>query len=171
MVTKTAPVIGAFADDRAAERAVVELRRAGFRQDQIGVIVRDRSAEAKPHVNADVGPETGAAVGAVTGGVAGGLLGVAVALTLPGVGTALAAGILAGLLGGATLGITSGGLVGGLIGMGLSEEEARHYEREFLLGRTLVTVQPESREAEATAILTRCGAFARTAPGAVTDLQ
>ena len=50
---------------------------------------------------------------------------------------------------------------------GVSEEEAQHYEREFMLGRTLVTVQPEGRAAEATAILTRWGAFARTAPGAV----
>jgi len=160
-------VVGIFETGAAAQHAVAELRHAGFRQDQIGVLVRDPAADAKPHVHADVQPETGAAVGAVTGGVVGGLLGGPVALTLPGVGTALAAGIFAGLLGGATVGITSGGLVGGLIGMGLSEEEAQHYEREFTLGRTLVTVQPEGRDAEAVGLLTRCGAFTRTAPEAV----
>lgn len=159
--TKTPPVVGVFEDHAAAERAVDELRRAGFSPDQIGVIVRHTDRAAEPQVEADTEPETGAAVGAVTGGVLGSLLGVAVALAIPGVGTALAAGILAGLLGGATLGITTGGLIGALVGLGLSEEEAQHYESEFHAGRTLVTVQADGRHAEAAAILSRCGAFFR----------
>ncbi len=163
MATNTAPVVGVFQERAAAERAVEELRRAGFGPDQIGVVVRDTTESATPRVDADVAPETGAAVGAVTGGVLGTVLGVAVALTLPGVGAALAAGILAGALGGATVGITSGGLVGALIGMGVSEEEAQHYEREFHTGRTLVTVRANGRAGEAAAVLERCGAFPRDA--------
>jgi hypothetical protein len=167
VASKTPPVVGVFEDHAAAERAVEALRRAGFGQEQIGVVVRHGDAQAAPRVEADTEPETGAAVGAVTGGVLGSLLGVAVALTLPGVGAAMAAGILAGILGGATLGITGGGLVGALIGLGLSEEEARHYEREFHAGRTLVTVQADGRHADAAAILSQCGAFARqTVPAA-----
>jgi len=83
------------------------------------------------------------------------------------VGTALAAGLLAGVLGGATLGITTGGLVGAMIGLGVSEEEARHYESEFHAGRTLVTVQADGRHAEAAGILTRCGAYSRQAAATV----
>jgi len=161
VATKNPPVVGVFADRAAAVRAVDELRRAGFRQDQIGVVTRDVRDTATPHVEADVGPETGAAVGAVTGGVLGSVLGVGVALAIPGVGAALAAGVLAGLLGGASLGIAGGGLVGALIGMGLSEEEAQHYEREVQSGRTLVTVRADGQHADAAAILARCGAFAR----------
>jgi hypothetical protein len=171
--TKTAPLVGVFEDYKAAERAVDELRRAGFGQDQIGVIVRQvtvhERAVDEPVVEGNTEPETGAAVGAVTGGILGSLLGAAVALALPGVGTAVATGILAGVLGGATVGITGGGLVGGMIGMGLSESEAQHYEREFHSGRTLVTVQAGDRGAEAVATLKSCGALTQTAaPPAVT---
>jgi hypothetical protein len=161
--TKTAPLVGVFEDYRAAERAVDELRRAGFGQDQIGVIVRKvtvhEHAADEPVVEGNTDPETGAAVGAVTGGILGSLLGAAVALALPGVGVAVATGVL----GGATIGITSGGLVGGMIGMGVSESDAQRYEREFHSGRTLVTVQAGARRAEAAAILESCGTLTQTA--------
>ncbi len=165
--SKPPPVVGVFEDRRSAEKAVEELHRAGFHNDQIGVVVRDGEAADQPVVEADVHAEEGAAVGAVTGGVLGTLLGVGIALSLPGVGSLLAAGILAGVLGGATVGITSGGLIGALIGMGVSEEEAQHYEREFHSGRTLVTVHADGRHAEAAAILAHCGAFERAVAGTV----
>jgi hypothetical protein len=161
MAATPAAVIGVFESLAQAERAVAELERAGFRHEQIGLIVRHGHPAGKAVVDADVAPEEGAAVGALTGGTVGGLIGAAVALTLPGIGPALAAGVLAAVLGGATLGIASGGLVGALIGLGLSHEEAGYYEQEVQVGRALVTVRADGREAEAATILARAGAYER----------
>lgn len=152
-------VVGLFHDRGDAERAVEALRGAGFRQDQIGVLVRDGGQPGGVTLKADVRAEQGAATGAVAGGLLGGLLGAAVAVVIPGAGPALAAGIIAGLLGGGALGITTGGLIGALIGLGVPEEEAHYYEREFRAGRTLVTVKPDGRRPEAVAILRRHGAY------------
>ncbi len=152
-------VVGVFQDRAEAERAVESLHSAGFRADQIGVLVRDERGAEGVSVKADVRAEQGAATGAVAGGLLGGLLGAAVAVIIPGVGPTLAVGILAGLLGGGTLGIATGGLIGALIGLGIPEEEAHYYEREFHAGRTLVTVRADGRATEAVAILRRHGAY------------
>src|SRR5262245_30468293 len=121
-------VIGIFHDQTQAERAVEELRRSGFRKDQIGVVVRQEPLPTGLTVEGDVRAEKGAATGAVAGGILGSLLGAATAVLLPGFGPVLAAGILAGVLGGGTIGITTGGLLGALVGLGIPEDEAHHYE-------------------------------------------
>ena len=60
-------LIGNFADRKQAERFVEDLKSAGFRQDQIGVLARhDETNESQV--------EEGAAAGAITGGVWGVLL-------------------------------------------------------------------------------------------------
>jgi hypothetical protein len=159
MTTQERPtVIGIFLDRTQAERAVEELRRSGFRQDQIGVVVRDEEPPTGLTVEADVRAEKGAATGAVAGGILGSLLGAATAVLLPGFGPVLVAGILAGVLGGGTIGITTGGLIGALVALGIPEDEAHHYERAFHAGHALVTVQTEGRSAEAVAVLRRQGA-------------
>ena len=48
-----------------------------------------------------------------------------------------------------------------LVGLGIPEEDARFYEDEVKGGRFLVTVDAGEREAEAWAILRRCGAHSR----------
>lgn len=166
--TETLTVAGSFDDAARARAAVGELLRAGFRPDQLSWIHKDPAqANEKPAVLADTAPEEGAAIGAVTGGSLGGLLGAALALTVPAVGPVLAAGVLAGLLSGATLGIVGGGLVGGLVGLGMSHEEALHFEREVQAGRYLVTVQAGDRYTEAAAILSRCGAYSPGSAAAI----
>jgi hypothetical protein len=152
-------VIGIFPDRGQAERAVEELRRSGFRRDQIGVVVRDEQPPTGLTVEGDVRAEKGAATGAVAGGILGSLLGAATAVLLPGFGPVLAVGILAGVLGGGTIGITTGGLIGALVALGIPEDEAQHYERAFHGGHALVTVQTEGRSAEAVALLRRQGAI------------
>src|SRR5437868_617641 len=142
-------LIGVFANRRRAEHFVSELKRAGFRDPQIGVVT--------PHgEGAATVVEDDTVAGALTGGTLGALAGVALAAGLvPGVGPVLVGGLLAGLFGGATVGAVAGGLVGLLIGLGVSEEEARRYERELKAGRTLVVVQGEGRFGDALAILRR----------------
>src|SRR5260370_10812698 len=51
-----------------------------------------------------------------------------------------------------------GGILDSLIGLGLGQEEARYYNREFLNGRTIVTVKTTDRQQEAADILQRHGA-------------
>jgi hypothetical protein len=158
-------VVGVFDERAQAERAIGELKRAGFTGDEVGYAIRNVAAGAgaaaagtaeAPAVDETAG---GATTGAITGGLLGGLLGAAVALLIPGVGPIVAGGILASALGGAALGAAAGGLLGALVGMGVPEEEARFYQGEFEAGRAVVTVRAGERFDEAQAILRRHGAY------------
>jgi hypothetical protein len=82
---------------------------------------------------------------------------------VPGIGPVLAGGILAATLGGAAVGAAAGGLLGALTAMGVPEEEARYYEREFEACCTIVTVTAPGRAQEAAAVLHRYGGMVRPA--------
>jgi len=154
-------IVGVFDDRGKAQRAVEELRQAGFDDDQIGFAARGE--DGTTHSGFGTGAETEAGshagTGAVAGGVLGGLLGAAAALLLPGIGPVVAGGILAATLGGAAVGAAAGGLIGALTGMGVPEDEARYYEQEVQSGRTIVTVKADGRYQEAMDILQRNGAY------------
>src|SRR5689334_10795108 len=142
-VENRSTVVGVFQDQSAAQRAVAELRRMGFREDQIGVVTREaQSSAAREDVEAgdatsNVG--TGAATGAIAGAGVGALwaLGI-VTIGLPAVGPIIAGGILASVLASAAGTAVAGGIVGALIGLGVPEEQAQTYETEFRAGRTIV---------------------------------
>jgi len=156
-------VVGVFQDRAMAERAVEQLKDAGFDDDQIGFVVRDQGGDQGMKVTdetAETGsPGEGAAVGAISGGILGGIIGAAAALLIPGIGPVVAGGILATTLAGAAVGAAAGGLLGALTNMGVPEEEARYYESEFQSGRTIVTVQADGRKQEALNILRSNGAY------------
>jgi len=146
----TTALIGVFGDRKEAERFVEELKRAGFRDDQIGVATRHEETPAIEKA------EEGAAAGAVAGGSLGVLAGIAVAVGLiPGIGPVLAGGLLAGLLASAATGAAAGGVLGALLGLGIPEEEARQYEEHLRAGRTLVVVEGGPRLPQALTILRR----------------
>jgi hypothetical protein len=155
-------VVGLFVDSEQARQAVRELRAAGFGEDQIGVVARDGAL--RPAAAAEDGGvwEDGAVAGAATGAGIGAVwaLGIAAGV-LPAIGPVLAGGLLASVLASAAGGVVVGGVLGALIGLGIPEEEATYYNSELQLGRTLVTVRPGGREAEARAILGRHGAYDR----------
>ncbi len=158
------PVIGVFTDHGGAQRAVKELLNAGFSENQVGVLA-PRVAEWKKETAAsenDTQWEDGALAGGVTGAGVGGLwaLGI-VAGVLPALGPVVAGGVLASVLASAASGAAVGSLLGALLGLGVSEEDARHYEEEFKAGRTLVTVRAEGHYADAVAVLQRCGGSVR----------
>src|SRR5918998_1214930 len=95
-------VVGVFNNRNEAEMAIQQLRNAGFRSEDIGILVRDQ--DVARDIADDTGTEVGegAATGAVTGGVLGGIAGLLVgigALATPGIGPVLAAGPLAAALG------------------------------------------------------------------------
>ncbi len=153
-------LIGVFNDHRKAQEALAELKRVGFRDEQIGVASRDADRdEVAKGKSKGTYAEEGAVAGVATGAGVGGLwaLGIAAGV-LPAIGPVIAGGLLASILASAATGAAAGGLAGALIGMGIPEEEATYYESEFKAGRTVVTVRPEGRGVEAWDILQRFGA-------------
>jgi hypothetical protein len=168
MMAQKSTIVGVFDDRQRADRAVDELRRAGFRDDQIGVAMR---YDAGTNVAGDAttagvtdADESRAGTGTIAG-VLGGLgLGALAGLgvlsgVIPVIGPAIAGGTLGIILSNAAIGAGVGGLVGALVGAGIPEDEARYYHNEFEAGRTIVTVQADGRADDAMAILRRHGAY------------
>jgi hypothetical protein len=168
-MTTTSTVVGVFTNRIQAEDAIAELRRAGFRDSQIGLVARTDGGDIQ---RTDGAGETMAGEGAVAGAVAGAGIGGLVGLgiisgVIPVIGPAIVAGTLGTILTNALGGAAIAGLVGALIGFGIPEDDARYYEAEVKGGRFLVTVDAGGRYDEAWDILDRFGAYNRTtAPSA-----
>ncbi|MEK4235171.1 general stress protein [Paenibacillus sp. FSL H7-0714] len=144
-------IVGVFAAEYEASRAIEELKRQGCRTEDISIIARNsESADTLRDESGTQAPE-GIATGAATGGLLGGLTGLLMgigALAIPGIGPIIAAGPLAATLAGAAIGAGSGGLVGGLIGLGIPEEEAKRYDNYVDEGHILVMVDVEGEQKE-----------------------
>jgi uncharacterized membrane protein len=144
-------IVGVFAAEYEASRAIEELKRQGCRTEDISIIARNKeSADTLTDESGAQVPEgitTGAATGGLLGGLTGLLMGIG-ALAIPGIGPIIAAGPLAATLAGAAIGAGSGGLVGGLIGLGIPEEEAKRYDNYVDEGHILVMVDVEGEEKE-----------------------
>jgi len=172
---KSTTVVGVFENSLDADRAVNELLKAGFRQDQIGVAMRhsDESMTADSDDSDDSHAGSGAVTGALAGLGLGALAGLGVlAGVIPVVGPAIAAGTLGVVLSNAAAGAGIAGLVGALIGAGVPEHEAEYYHGEFEAGRTIVTVKANGQADEAKMIMRRHGAYdmsSRDSAAATTD--
>ena len=126
-----------------ALRVVEDLRAAGFANDDISVLLPDKTGTRDfAHEHHTKAPE-GATVGAGTGGVLGGTMGLLAGigtLAIPGLGPFVAAGPLMAALSGAAVGAAVGGLAGTLIGLGIPEFEAKRYEGKIRGGNVLLSV-------------------------------
>jgi hypothetical protein len=154
-------LVGVFHDQTQAQQAVLALKRAGFTDEQIGVMGRHHAGMKTEQQGSDeTMAEEGAITGLATGAGIGALWGLGImAGVLPGIGPAIAGGTLGVILSSVAAGATAAGLAGALVGMGIPEEEADFYEGEFKSGRTLVTVRTHGRHADAVAILSKFGAY------------
>jgi len=154
-------VVGLFHNQADAERAIQRLKQEGFSENQIGVALKDRKRQDELIEGTGTQAAEGAATGALGGGVLGGVIGLLAgvgALAIPGIGPIIAGGTLASTLAGAGIGAAAGGLIGALAGMGIPEEDARHFDRGFQAGGTLVTVDAGNRVEEARECLLESGA-------------
>ncbi len=158
-MTNRSTVVGVFADQAQADRAIGALEQAGFTDKQLGFVRRGEKTETGGKASDTM---KNVASGVAGGGVLGGILGAAAALLIPGVGPAVAGGILAVTLGGTAIGAAAGGLTGALSNLGVPEEEARYYQGEFEAGRTLVIVRADTRQMEASDIIHRFGGYDAT---------
>jgi len=143
-----------FDDRTQAERAMEDLHRAGFTDDQFGFAMRGGDHD-RGYYEHDEGADAGG--GVATGAVTGGVVGALTSLMIPGVGPVLAGGILASSIAGAIIGAATGGILGALMDAGVPEDEAKYYESEFQSGRPVLTVRASGRYDEAVAILNRYG--------------
>jgi len=159
MANKNEPVVvGIFPSRTEAERAIDDLKQAGFEKDDIGFAIRGSEPGGMITDSALTKDSSGAEKGIITGGLAGGIIGALAALTIPGAGPVLAAGVLTTALGFGAAGMATGGILGAMMGLGVSEEEAKVYESEFYAGRAILTVHAGRRELEAASILRKHGA-------------
>ena len=130
-----------------ADGIVAELRRVGFPDADISVLLPDpNSARDIAHEKHTKAPE-GAATGATTGGIVGGALGLLAGvglLAIPGVGPFIAAGPIMAALGGMGAGAAVGGITGALIGLGIPELEAKRYEDKVKNGNILISAHAEN---------------------------
>ena len=134
-------VVGVFHSHSQAQKAVNDLKAAGYTDDQIGVVSQDADGTYEEQVEGSKAEE-GAVAGAATGLGAGALWGLGIAAgVLPAIGPVIAGGTLAAIAASAAGTAAAGGLAGALIGLGIPEEEAEYYKGEFEKGRTLVTVK------------------------------
>ena len=117
-------VVGVFTEPGLADRAIDELERAGFRDDQISL---SRHEDTDRNVGI---------VGRITS-------------------------LLSELKG------SDRSIVKRLVSMGVPEEEARYYQGELELGRTIVTVEADDRREDALEILRSNGGYDATTRGRV----
>src|SRR6187551_2322605 len=143
MAGKNTAAFGLYKSRAQAESAVDALQQAGFRSDDISVLLPDQqSSEEFAHEKNTKAPE-GTTAGVAAGGAVGGTLGLLAgigALAIPGIGPFIAAGPIMGALAGLGVGGAVGGLVGALVGMGIPEYEAKRYEGRVKDGGVLLSV-------------------------------
>jgi hypothetical protein len=139
-------VFGIYANANNAELGISDLRAAGFRNEDISLLLPDnvgtKDLAFVKGTKAPEGTAAGALSGAVVGGAFGWLLGIG-ALAIPGLGPFIAAGPIMAALGGVGLGGTIGALTGALIAMGIPEYEAKRYEGLVKVGGILVSVHTD----------------------------
>jgi hypothetical protein len=146
-----------------AQRIVVDLKSAGFSNNDISVLFPDKTGTRdfahEHHTKAPEGTTTGAGLGGLLGGTLGWLAGIG-SLAIPGVGPFIAAGPIMAALSGAAVGATVGGITGALVGMGIPEYEAKRYEGRIREGNYLISVHAEdsNQRGRAKEIFERAGA-------------
>lgn len=145
-------VAGVFDNKAQAHEALSKLLDAGFKKDDISIIVSDNARHVIFSAPADdEGTRTakGGAAGALFGGAVGALLAgltLVGTIAVPGAGL-LAAGPLVGVLSGAGAGAAVGGLSGVLVSQGFAVDEAQRYEDEIKHGKAVVVVHTDDKKA------------------------
>lgn len=149
MAGKNTAVYGIYRNRADAESAVDRLLEAGFRNEDISVLLQDNTGTKdfahEKHTKAPEGTATGVVAGGAIGGTLGLLAGIG-ALAIPGVGPFIAAGPIMGALAGIGSGGVVGGIVGALVGMGIPEFEAKRYEGRIKEGGILLSVHCDNSE-------------------------
>ena len=163
MPVKNISTFGIYASREMAENAVDRILAAGFRNEDISVLLQDnvgtKDFAHEKHTKAPEGATTGVVAGGIIGGTIGLLAGIGV-LAIPGLGPLIAAGPIIAALSGIGSGGVLGGIIGALAGMGIPEYEAKRYEGRIKEGGILLSVHCDNPEwvAKAKQMLKETGA-------------
>jgi len=148
-MAKNTAVYGIFRTRAQAENGVDRLVAAGFRTEDISVLLPEnvgtKDFAHEKNTKAPEGTTTGVVAGGVVGGTLGLLAGIG-ALAIPGLGPFIAAGPIMAALAGAGAGGAVGGIVGALVGMGIPEYEAKRYEGRIKEGGILLSVHADNSD-------------------------
>src|SRR5262252_3533236 len=149
MVGKNTAAFGIYQTRAQAEAAVDAFIAAGFRSEDISVLLPEnvgtKDFAAEKNTKAPEGATTGGIAGGAIGGTLGLLAGIG-ALAIPGLGPFIAAGPIVGALAGLGAGGAVGGLIGALVGMGMPEYEAKRYEGLVRNGGILLSVHCDNSD-------------------------
>lgn len=159
---KLEQISGIFNSRRALEDLFGTFNRLGIREDDVSILMSERTRDLHYGISDTTKLPEGASIGALSGGLLGAVLGgltVIGNVLLPGIGL-LVAGPLVGALAGGAVGSAAGGLIGALIGSGIPEHEAKFFEDALKIeGNILVVAQvPKGQVKEVKAIFERHGA-------------
>lgn len=131
-----------------ANSALIQLEQIGVLDKQISIVLTDEARHGNFTLETHSKADEGVALGASAGGLLGAIIGALAAagtIIVPGLNLVVT-GALAGTLAGLVTGATAGGLVGGLIGLGISEHEAKIYEKEIKNGCMLLAVEARDND-------------------------
>lgn len=147
-------IAGQFPERHMAERAIAELRTAGFEPNRMSIVETEREDIRPPPGEAVKRFTGGSLLGTVIGAVVGAIVGLIVAALVAGSGRwTLVAAIVC-----AVAGACIGWLVVGLGASGVPIEEAEYRRERMEQGRVLLTMDAQGRDAEARDIMWRSGA-------------
>lgn len=145
-------VAGIFNSKMEADKGLATLLDAGFKKEDISLIVNDNARHtifAPPTDDEGERATRGGAAGALWGGALGvlaaGLTAVG-SIAVPGAGL-FAAGPIIAILAGAGTGAAVGGLSGALISAGFAVDEAKKFEHEVTRGKAVVIVHASDEKA------------------------
>jgi|SRR5579859_7925696 len=142
-------VVGIFEQPIQARNTLDELRRAGYRDDEIGLLAHTDKRETEDDRVVNV---TSSAVG----GLLGGLVGATSGTLLPGVDQDIFGGILLSALGVAIVGAFVGNIIGLLnFDKDVAEQEIHYYQREREKGHSIILVKSPTEFEHIAAIMTR----------------
>ena len=135
-------ITAVFTSREEASLALQKLETAGFTQNDLTLLVNEKTRGEHFAIDTNTKATEGATAGATIGGLSGALflaLGSAGTLVIPGLNLIMA-GAVVGALAGLGAGAAAGGLVGALVGLGIPENEAKLYENTVQKGSILIAV-------------------------------
>ena len=146
---------GMFADRETAENAYNTLQDRGYTNDEIDLIMSDKTrkesfssddvGDTEIGTKAAEGAGKGSAIGGTVGAIAGVIAALGTSVAIPGLGLVIAGPLAAGLAGAGAGGIT-GGVIGALVGSGIPEARAKVYESGIKKGNIVLGVKPRNDE-------------------------
>ena len=158
MATKQKMVTAVFRDPVNAQRAHDALRRRGYTDTEINILMSDKTRSTyfsgqepgsiKSGTMGVEGMGVGGAIGTAVGATIAALVAIGTTLAIPLTGGAslIVAGPLAAALAGGGAGAVAGGLIGGLIGLGIPEENANAYHEALREGGVVIGVHPHNAD-------------------------